>query len=85
MGADAVYDYNNKQAINAIKEVTNDCVKYAVDTQSTKDTQELCARAMGLSGGKIALMFPPAFSAKKLRKDVEFIRKCRCLSEKSNR
>ncbi|KAH9918101.1 GroES-like protein [Fomitopsis serialis] len=59
--------------VDAIKKVTENGVRYAVDTQSTKETQELCARCMGANGGKLILMFPPTFKAKKLRKDVEFI------------
>ncbi|KAH9840991.1 GroES-like protein [Rhodofomes roseus] len=73
LGADAVYDYNDPDVVATIKRATGDSVRYAIDTQSTKDTQQLCARAMGASGGKLILMFPPTFKAKKLRKDVEFI------------
>ncbi|KAH9934278.1 GroES-like protein [Fomitopsis serialis] len=73
LGADAVFDYKDPGVIAAIKEVTEDSVRSAIDTQSTKETQELCVRAMGVGGGKLILMFPPTFKAKKLRKDVELI------------
>lgn len=74
LGADAVYDYKRTDVVDIIKRVTNESIRYAVDTQSTKETQELCARVMGAQGGKLVLMFPPTFRAQKLRKDVEFIR-----------
>lgn len=73
LGADAVYDYKRTDVVDIIKKVTGESLRYAVDTQSTKDTQELCARTMGSQGGKLVLMFPPAFKAQKLRKDVEFV------------
>ncbi|EPS94249.1 NAD-binding protein, partial [Fomitopsis schrenkii] len=73
LGADAVYDYKRTDVVDIIKRVTNESIRYAVDTQSTKETQELCARVMGAQGGKLVLMFPPTFRAQKLRKDVEFI------------
>lgn len=74
LGADAIYDYKDPDVVASIKQVTEDSVCHAIDTQSTKETQQLCARAMGTAGGKLILMFPPTFKAKKLRKDVQFIR-----------
>ncbi|EPS98830.1 hypothetical protein FOMPIDRAFT_90485 [Fomitopsis schrenkii] len=73
LGADAIYDYKDPDVVASIKQVTEDSVCHAIDTQSTKETQQLCARAMGTAGGKLILMFPPTFKAKKLRKDVQFI------------
>ncbi|KZT71136.1 GroES-like protein [Daedalea quercina L-15889] len=73
LGADAVFDYRDPNVVATIKEATADGVHHAIDTQSTKETQELCARIMGKDGGKLILMFAPTFKAKKLRKDVQFI------------
>lgn len=74
LGADAIYDYKDPNVVTYIKQVTEDSICHAIDTQSTKETQQLCARAMGSTGGKLILMFPPTYRAKKLRIDVEFIR-----------
>ncbi|KAH9934267.1 GroES-like protein [Fomitopsis serialis] len=73
LGADTAFDYKDPGVVEAIKSATGDSLRHAIDTQSIKETQEICARAMGPQGGKLVLMFPPTFKAKKLRKDVEFI------------
>ncbi|GBE89406.1 Zinc-type alcohol dehydrogenase-like protein [Sparassis crispa] len=72
LGADVVFDYHGPSAVSQIKNATGDQIRHAFDTICTKETQELCARALAPGGGKIILVLSPIPEAK-VRDDVEVL------------
>ncbi|KAG9010811.1 hypothetical protein FRB94_009718 [Tulasnella sp. JGI-2019a] len=53
-GADIVFDYRDPEAPRLIKEWSHGKITSALDAISEKDSTQLCAKAFGEAGGKIA-------------------------------
>ncbi|KAI0924688.1 hypothetical protein AcW2_005498 [Taiwanofungus camphoratus] len=70
LGADAVFDYKDPEAVSKIKAATGDSVKAAFDTISLKDSQESSAHVIGPDGGRLVLVLAPVPEAK-VRDDVQ--------------
>lgn len=58
LGADYVLDYSLPGCASAIREITQNRLRYAFDTISTPSTVAICAEAIGLQGGKYSSLLP---------------------------
>eukprot|EP01117_Protostelium_nocturnum_P014462 TRINITY_DN5502_c0_g1_i2.p1 TRINITY_DN5502_c0_g1~~TRINITY_DN5502_c0_g1_i2.p1 ORF type:complete len:383 (+),score=107.82 TRINITY_DN5502_c0_g1_i2:106-1149(+) len=69
-GADLVFDYNDKDVVQKIREATNESVKYAVDSISEENTVKQTAASLG-PNGQVVLVLSPKLDGVE-RKDVKF-------------
>ncbi|EIN05801.1 alcohol dehydrogenase [Punctularia strigosozonata HHB-11173 SS5] len=71
LGADAVFDYNDPDVSQKIKEATGGTLALALDAYGTAETQEKTVRAFGSGPGKLVTTFLVDPSVQALRDDVE--------------
>ena len=80
LGADVVLDYHDSNIVDQIKGATGNTLKVAFDTISEKDTQRICAAALGPDGGKLGVILGPQWEAIG-RSDVKV--SCECFARRS--
>ncbi|KDN52641.1 GroES-like protein [Tilletiaria anomala UBC 951] len=72
LGAQEAHDYKDESVPEAISKAHPD-LNIALDCISENGTQSFCARSLGTSGGKIAVLLAPDKNARELRNDVQII------------
>jgi len=66
-GADAAFDYNDPETPKKIRELTNNSLKYALDTISEGKSAQICADSLSTAGG----VYTQLLNVKSPREDVE--------------
>lgn len=67
LGADAAFDYSDKDCAKKIREATGDSLTHVFDCISEGQSPQICAEAISSKGGVISFLLP----AESPRKDVE--------------
>ncbi|KAI0089332.1 GroES-like protein [Irpex rosettiformis] len=70
LGADAVFDYKDPEAVNKIKQLTNDSLHAALDTIAISESQVFTVKALGPGAGKVIVILPVQSAAETLRSDI---------------
>lgn len=71
LGADAVVDYKDPNAIGKIKEITNNSIHVGLDAISELETQKFSVQTFGTGGGKLVTILGAQQEAQRLRPDVK--------------
>jgi NADPH:quinone reductase-like Zn-dependent oxidoreductase len=71
LGADAAFDYNDKDCSKKIREHTSDSLKLVLDCISEGESTGICTAAISSKGGKIASLLPLK-EGEESRSDVEY-------------
>lgn len=58
-GADHVLDYRSEGCMDAIKRLSKNSLRYAIDCISEPETMEFCYRCIGRAGGRLTTLEPP--------------------------
>ncbi|KAI0796322.1 GroES-like protein [Irpex lacteus] len=70
LGADAIFDYKDPEAVNKIRELTKDSLHAVLDTISIAESQVFCVKTLGPGAGKVVILRPIEPAAQALRSDV---------------
>ncbi|KAH8726361.1 chaperonin 10-like protein [Phaeosphaeriaceae sp. PMI808] len=57
-GADAAFDYSSPNCANEIRAYTNNSLRFAIDCITTRETTQLCYKALGRTGGRYVSLDP---------------------------
>ncbi|KAF1828569.1 GroES-like protein [Decorospora gaudefroyi] len=69
-GADATYDYTDRNCAGDIREHTGNSLRFAIDCISTPETTQLCYEAIGRTGGRYVSLDPFSQTVASTRKVV---------------
>ncbi|PYI14031.1 zinc-binding oxidoreductase [Aspergillus violaceofuscus CBS 115571] len=67
LGSDAVFDYNDPNAANAVRKHTNDSLTLAFDTVSVESSARFCDLALSSQGGDYSSLLPIAIERENVR------------------
>ncbi|THG97000.1 hypothetical protein EW026_g4939 [Hermanssonia centrifuga] len=71
LGADAVFDYNDPDVVNQIKEATNDSLHKALDANSLESSQRITVQSLAPGPGKVISILGVHEQVAELRDDVK--------------
>ncbi|PSR78310.1 hypothetical protein PHLCEN_2v7432 [Hermanssonia centrifuga] len=71
LGADAVFDYNDPDVVNQIKEATNDSLHKALDANSLESSQRIAVQSLAPGPGKVICILGVHEQVAELRDDVK--------------